>query len=367
MESSERVQGLERLLENVGANGLRLLITKVDPDALAAAVHLKNILRRWKQVQSTIYYAGSTSPPQVQAAIKTFALGEVLKSIRDIPGDDIGSVFLIDSSRQNDDRVSKKFTPIGAIDHHQQSEMPDGSFLWYQPVGATTTIIQGLYGLLDKQPTEGTEWSRLATLGAAGIAVDTNHFTRGGWDKADVKAWSWFMSFATPAWYRSVVNFDRPLHFADLVSQAMDQRRWWVRDTTLFVNVELIDEEEDYCLAIIADELIQMLNFETVVVWAPVRGIGVQGSVRSDKRTEDVAKFLQRIASSTGSRNEDEAEAIVAGGFLQRVPRIALPDVGPVAEKTIEWFEACLCREFGLVPMVRSETGRRSPRSRNGH
>ncbi|MDO8469416.1 MAG: hypothetical protein Q7S84_00150 [bacterium] len=327
---------------------VKILITAIDFDAIASAMLFRRILRRWLTTEKVgVYFAGSDDTPQIRTGIRTLGLGGVLKSIADERAEDLGPVILVDSSRHHDDRAGKRFTPVAAIDHHPDAELPEGAFLWYDGVGACTTILSELYRVLELPTPDDTEWQRMATLAAAGIAIDTLQFTRGGWTRRDLEAWEWFMRYANPSWYQDVMNFNLPLRFSELTAQANDIHRWLVRDTLLVVQVDMVREEELDFLSMIADQLVRLENFGTIVIWAPVVGIGIAGKVRSDKQTEDLNGLIARISSSGGSRSE-EGDAVAAGGFVLRLPSVALPVVG--APETIAWFSVCISRALDLAP-----------------
>jgi nanoRNase/pAp phosphatase (c-di-AMP/oligoRNAs hydrolase) len=297
-----------------------ILITQMDPDAIGAAMLLRLILERHLGCKVTTYFAGTIDHPQTWAIFNYYRLSERMTPIpKDLA--DLGKVILVDSSLRADTRMQgKKYAPVIVIDHHDKSDVPDNgeTWVWCEPVGATVTLVVELADQLEV----ALDDSEVATMGALGIATDTQNFTEGVDRKRDRRIWARLLDLGSDVQYSALSRYDFPERYFQLLHQLLSPESFTFHQTLLVTHCGLIDPNEMAYLSRAADMLIRHEQAQTVIVWAPLRGVGICIKFRSEDPSGDLADLIVTFAGSGGAKSK---HGVASGGSIIVFPDPLVP------------------------------------------
>ncbi len=249
-----------------------ILVTQVDPDALASAFALKQIIGKNAQ----IHYLGEAGHPQNRAMINKFNLSSEMK--HGYP--DSNNVCLVDGHSLRDAGVT--INPLVAIiDHHRGTPAP-AEFVIQEEVGACSTLLVELLEDIDE---------RLATLLALGIYTDTRALT--SVTERDMSAYQRVYSLCNKQQFLEIINYSLPgSHFKNLTYALNHLTR--NDDGKCLVSVGYIDEETGDDISSIADYMMRLDSCSLVAVWGIVNNSHVRLSVRSTDLSTPLDQFLAK-------------------------------------------------------------------------
>lgn len=342
-QTNTRAEELKRVAEaRFGGKTAKILITQLDPDAMGAGIGMRYWLDRIPNIKSQIYFCGGMDHPQNRSVYSFFSLGLVMKPVADFPGEDLGDVILVDSSSNRDVRAfGKKFNPVIIIDHHEgdtADEAPD-TFRWVESVGAASTLVGELLLNSELLKKGEDEAEMVATMLCIGIATDTHDFRERVDRRRDREAWDTMMDFASAENYGALLNYDLPPRYYELLNQVTNfDHIKIIQGSVMVAWVGLVSKNETAFLAEFADLLLRRKEVQTVLVWAPVEGVGFAIKMRTVDASESLVDRLQEIFSSGGAKS---AQGISSGGTTVRLENFLIPCKGN--EKTsIAYFAECL-------------------------
>lgn len=250
-----------------------ILITQVDPDALASAFALKAIIGK----NASIHYLGKAGHPQNRAMINKFNLGSEMQN-----GYSGGKLCLVDSHSVDDSRSSTPLDDIHTIiDHHRGTAAPC-AYLIQEEVGACSTLLVEMLEEIDE---------RLATLLALGIYTDTRALT--SVTERDMLAYQRVYKLCNKQQFLEIINYSLPgSHFKNLTYALNHLTR--NDDGRCLVSVGYIDQETGDDISSIADYMMRLDSCSLVAVWGIVDQSYVRLSVRSTDLSTPLDQFLYK-------------------------------------------------------------------------
>ena len=176
MKQSELAGTFTKVVESL--KHIVIVIAQIDPDALASAFVLKEIISKIS-AQSTmtvvdIVFGGHIGNAQNRTIINLFDLSKAMIPVAEYDFSKGQSVALVDSSRMKDSRVILPLMiPVIVIDHHRDSDLPGGNeqFYWIDDVGSCSTMLVELWLALGFEIEKLNEV--LLVMLALGIFTDT--------------------------------------------------------------------------------------------------------------------------------------------------------------------------------------------------
>lgn len=337
---------LEKLKKVVGKRFVGkspiILITQLDPDAMGAGIGMWYWLDRVLNLKSQIIFCGGMDHPQNRGIYSFFSLGRTMRPAAEFQGDDLGDVILVDSSSNKDVRVvGKRFNPVVIIDHHEgdiTEEAPD-TFRWVESVGAASTLVGELILRSDLLKKGDTDSEMVATMLCIGIATDTHDFREQVDRRRDREVWDSLLDFGSAENYGKLLNYDLPLRYFELLNQATNPEHGkMIQGSVLVVQVGLVSRNESAFLAEFADLLLRRKEVQTVLVWAPVDGVGFMIKMRTVDASESLVERLQELFNSGGAKS---AQGISSGGTIVRLENFLVPSKEN-EETSIAFFAQCL-------------------------
>lgn len=326
LQINERMDKFARIIRESFPEGKQptILITQMDPDAEGAAIGLQYYLERVLHTADVqIFFAGSIDHPQNKAIFNFFNLGEVMFPIEN--NADLGNVILVDSSMSKDSRFLGKFTPVAIFDHHEGGDVKETekNFVWIEPVGATCTLIGEMIQSAQELNATEREFRAVATLCALGIATDVKGFKEPVDRKRDRSAWNFFMDNASPEHYGRLAGYDLPAEYFDYMNELTSKTNCiLIKEAFLVSHVGLMNPDEAAFLSMFADMLLRRMGVKTVIVWAPIKGVGFAVKIRSNDTSVNLVERLRQLFNSGGAKSK---EGVGAGGTIVHVDPLLMP------------------------------------------
>ena len=323
-EPTERLETFRSVVSKVAhaESGIVIVLTQVDPDAMGAAVALRDIIPALTDAHPPVIVAcGPVGHPQNRTILNKFSLE--FKPPSKVSGDE--KLILVDSSSTSDDRLPEHLnglTPSVVIDHHKGSNLPhegDEHFYWIdQEAGATCTMLAELIKELEHVPSE-----TLRLLLALGIYTDTGALVTAS--QRDRTAYGWITDQVDPQDFMTLLDYPLPQrHFQNLQHGLAHMER---NGRTVVVPLGWIRPQDSDDLAAIADYVLRMEGVSLVFAWGIVEEKG-ERTVRLRVRTVDPSFQLQNFlrenfskeagAKTTGGRGEGGVNIPVDLGFWNR-------------------------------------------------
>ncbi|MEL7340205.1 MAG: DHH family phosphoesterase [Bacteroidota bacterium] len=272
-----------------------IVITQVDPDAIACAFGMRHIMEQITEDDKTrICYSGSVSHLQNRCIVNRYDLMNEMEHIDTIENFEENNIILVDSSKVNDIRFPHPLDAQIVIDHHRSSgQFQEGAFVYIKDIGACATLLCEMAQAIDVTFTQ-----KIKTLLALGIYTDTKGLL--GASSRDTKAYSDLIEQINVAELGPFINYPLPhSHFANLqkaLSQVKQQK------DKLVTSCGIMQESDGDDLSTIADYLLRMSGAAMVVVWGLING-RVRISARNQDLTTPLDNFLKkRFGPSSGAK-----------------------------------------------------------------
>ena len=252
-----------------------------DPDAIASAYGLQNLLRH-RGIKSTICYKGkidrySTEKLQEMMQIEFLNI-EDLESVLT----DEDEVILVDAQKGNSNIINMTGDEIICIDHHPCNDKHQYRFTDIRPdVGACATMI-AQYFFENEVPMD----EKIATALTYGIRIDTNGLSRGV-SKLDFEMIYRMYDLCDYETIHLLENSN--LCFDDLVAYSKA-----ISSIEVYDNISFADTGE-YCpvIASISDFMLALKEVSFSVVYSRNEG-GIKLSIRSEMASLDAGKIASK-------------------------------------------------------------------------
>jgi len=282
---------------------INILITQVDPDALASAFAMSFLLRfiRGNGVVK-IFYAGSVSHRQNLTMCNRLGLYDRMRPATDMKDDDFKNLVLVDSSMSIDGRClhGKKLNPMIVVDHHFGGDIMDADdrFVLIEKIGASSTLVLELCE--DFGVNLGEMDSFIPILIAAGIYTDTLGLT--AFMNRDLIAYGKVALVSDQQELMHIFNY--PLHESNYKNMRLALENVCRHGAHLITNIGPIDSKDGDDISTAADLLIRMDGVSLVIVWAMIKDRKeVRVSARSTDSSLDLCSYLkERFGASCGSK-----------------------------------------------------------------
>ena len=306
---------------------VNILITQVDPDALASAFAMAELIHHLRGGESGIkvFYSGSVGHQQNKTICNRLGLIDRMHSVAKMKDGDFKNLVLLDSSKAEDGRClcGKKLEPVIIIDHHRGSDFHDteGKFVLIEEVGSTCTLVLELF--------EGSGYkfdgiNRFALMLAVGIHNDTHGLV--SCTERDVSAYGRLMQYVDLQEIMKIFNY--PLDPIDYVCMRLALEKTVQRGASLVTNIGAVHSENGDNLSTIADYLIRMPGVSLVVVWGLMTDTkNVRISARSTDTSVDLNGFLREaFGPSSGGKYEPDGKSSGGGTISIDFPYWLTPD-----------------------------------------
>lgn len=291
MSAKEQLDRLKAVIESIGNEPIGIIMTQIDPDALACALGLSYLISEIRESGNgvEIYYCGGVHHPQNRTIMNKYDLKRIMKPIEEI-GEDIQYTALVDSSSVADGRIpnNKEIEPIIVIDHHRDSQLPDkeNTFYWITSVGAASTMVSELLEEAEIEITNEDKY--ILTLLALGIYTDTNALVNGS--SRDRHAYGYTTQSTSTTEFAELINYPFPeSHFQHLKQALANMNR---EGSRMITNLGSIPENNSDDISSIADYFLRMEGVSLVVVWGII-GDTVRISARSTDLSTPLEEFME--------------------------------------------------------------------------
>lgn len=273
-----------------------------DPDAIASAFGLQNLLSHFK-IDACICYDGTAEKLSAISMLNNFGIKMTpIKDLELLFEDD--KVVTIDSQKFNSNLTDIIGDEVACIDHHPTITQCEYQYKDVRITGACATLIAE-YFFDNDIPID----SNVASALVYGIKMDTADFSRGV-TQLDIDMYSKLFPYAdNDLLDRMKIN---TMEFADLKAYGSA-----IESISVYGNVGyafIPFECPDALIAMISDFILALDIIEFSVVYA-VRGDGYKFSVRSEVPSLHAGRIVQRALDGVGSGG---GHARMAGGFALR-------------------------------------------------
>lgn len=301
MDIQERLDKLTDVIEKTDGREIGIVMTQIDPDAIASAFGLAFLIKRIRDTENnvTVYYCGGIGHPQNRTIINKYDLKRRMKPIEDLPSE-TAYTALVDSSSIHDGRIpeGESIEPIIVLDHHRESQLPekDNTFYWIDDVGSASTLVAELLEAMGVEFDD--ENTYIATLLSMGVYTDTKALVSGS--SRDRHAYGYATKATSAVEFSHLINYPFPeSHFENLERALQRRKRVGSR---LMSNVGNIPEEIADDMASIADYFLRMEGISLVVVWGII-GDDVRISARSTDLSTPLEEFMrQKFGPDSGAK-----------------------------------------------------------------
>lgn len=273
-----------------------------DPDAIASAFGLQDLLLRYKNTPSVIRYGGKIDRESTNKMIRLLDIEiENVDVVKEYSGDE--TVILVDSQKGNANTYNFHSDNVICIDHHPVYEKVDYSYSDIRPsVGSCASIVAEYYLQSGIKPRKD-----VATALLYGIKIDTANLTRGV-SSLDLDM---FYSLYKEADLQKLSNLESSnLQFADLKEYMTAIQNIKLFGSVIFANTG--NECHEALIAMISDFTLSIDEVEFSIVYS-IKEDGVKISTRSKTDKYDAGKITKAALSDFGSGG---GHPFMAGGFV---------------------------------------------------
>jgi nanoRNase/pAp phosphatase (c-di-AMP/oligoRNAs hydrolase) len=298
-----------------------------DPDCLASAFGVSDLLSFWGIKSSIISFGGFVGRAENRAMIRFLNIKTVPFVLTEI--EDFEKIILVDSFPGKGNVSLPISTPVDAvIDHHPNDPIPGSTYFFdiRKDFGATSTIITK-YLLEAHCPIT----PKLATALFYGIKTDTGDMRREV-SPDDLECYKYLFDIMDHRLLSRIENPDRDVEFFKIIHKAAESAVTY--DTVGYTHLGVVSTP-DY-IAEMADLLHSLEKLE----WMICSGL-----------------FKNQIFYSLRSKNDDSAGANAeklaailggSGGGHSRVAAGRIPIEADNANKVLEKFEYTIKEVFGI-------------------
>jgi len=307
-----------------------------DPDSIASAIGVQEIIKNCKHKPGNIYYTGEISHPQNKSMMTLLSVPIV--NYESDPFEKGSPVIIVDTNNlgkeSNQPLIQPEDANILAIIDHHKGKHPKDVCIDYRPVGSTSSIVwQYLYSMnFDFDSDEGQS---LATALVVGISTDTNSLTSDNISDIDFDAYQYLIKKVDKQKLISIMQYPLPPYLFDLRQRAFLEENKRIEESTIVSGLGIISTSKRDALPIIADEFLRMTGITTSIVFAIINDY-IDISVRSNNITLDVGEFITKVFK-TGGGKQGAGRARISLGFFgaDNEDQTINNDVWEVAKKLV--------------------------------
>jgi len=302
--STTVVEKFKKIVNSIQGSTVNILMTQVDPDALASAFAMSFLIRSIRgNCTIRIFFAGTISHRQNLTLCNHLGLYDRMRPVSEMKEDDfIKNLILVDSSMTVDGRClhGRKLCPIIVIDHHFGGDIADtdDKFVLIEKIGASSTLVLELCEACGIKIGEVDQF--IPILLAIGIYTDTLGLT--AFTDRDLVAYGKVASASDQQELMYMFNY--PLHDSNYMNMKLALGNVCRHGAHLITNIGPIESKESDDISTVADFLIRMDGVSLVIVWAMLKDKReVRISARSTDSSLDLCSFLrERFGNSCGSK-----------------------------------------------------------------
>ena len=292
-----------------------------DPDAMASALALRNVLRRTKQTAILGCLQGVTRPEN-QRMVKLLDIG--MEVIKPEAVHDFDRVAMVDVQPHYFPGLIERVDLV--IDHHPEQPGYNAVFKDIRPdYGSTSTILTEHLRAVDVNISE-----RTATAMLYAIKSDTLFFNRQA-NRVDLEAFSYLYPLADATLVRKMEGAEITMERLEYVLRAKQHGRMEEQVFCAFLGST---PREDF-IPYVADFYLQLENVKWTIIAGVVNDSLIM-SVRNLGYSRNAGEFVRRYFADLGSAGGHRAMAkavVPQGAFVEKFGDL---DADRFAEKILE-------------------------------
>lgn len=286
-----------------------------DPDCIASALGMIQVLKMSGQKPGNIYYTGEISHPQNRALLTI--MNADLVNYESKPFEKGSSAIVVDCGGVGKDTNqtgirSEDVSVLAVVDHHK-TKHPKGAKVDSRYVGACASIVWDYLRSL-KYDFDSDDGKQLATALAVGIFTDTTSLTSDNMQALDFEAYQSLIKAANKQQLANIMEYPLPPYLFDLRQKAFLEENKRIEESTIVSGIGIISQSKRDAIPIIADEFLRMTGITTSIVFAIIDDY-VDVSVRSKNITMDVSSFVQKVFGNGGGKQGAGRAQIPLGFF----------------------------------------------------
>ncbi|MBP5460764.1 MAG: DHH family phosphoesterase [Lachnospiraceae bacterium] len=273
-----------------------------DPDALASAFALQELLRR-RGIDAEIGHFGTVDKVNIRMMMDVFEIRTMTEEqMRALPEDVV--VINVDVQKNNSNLTDMHGEELVCIDHHPWVTKEHYAVVIHKLVGSCATIVTQLFEELGEEipPT-------IATALLYGIKMDTRNLCVGVTDE-DLEAFSMLHRIADHDIIRQLDN--NSLQLSDLRAYGAAIHNITVYDGIGFVHIPF--DCPDGLIASVSNFILELDAVKLAVVYADRSG-GLKFSVRSEASSINAGQLVNLALRGVGNGG---GHATMAGGLLYK-------------------------------------------------
>ena len=271
-----------------------------DPDALASAYGLQELLRR-RGIEAEIGYFGTVDKINIRLMMEEFDIRPMSEQRRKELDEDT-VIINVDVQKNNSNLTDMRGKERVCIDHHPWVTNAEYDIVIHKIVGSCATIVTQMYEELGEEiPT------MVATALIYGLKVDTRNLCSGVTDD-DIAAFAKLHRLADHSIIRRLENSS--LQISDLRAYGAAIQGIEVHGGIGFVHIPF--DCPDGLIASVCNFILALDTVKIAVVYADRRG-GMKFSVRSEERDVNAGQLISCALEGVGNGGGHYA---MAGGIL---------------------------------------------------
>lgn len=275
-----------------------------DPDAIGAAVGMRELYRRYVGVDSPIVFGGIVGRAENRSMLRL--LGIKIMPSNKVDYTDCDLLTLLDTQPgAGHTPLPNEIVPHVVIDHHPARAQPDGVLYWDvgRPVGATSTIVAQLF-LRNHVPLPRD----VATALMYGIKSDTHDLSDEA-TPADLEVYQRLFSFGDPPLLAQIENARVPRSYFAIFERAIEKA--WLYDFACVSHLGKIDNPD--MVAEMADFLLRCEGLRWTLVTAIYKET-LYLSLRSSGKGSHAGRIARKAVGVMGTAG---GHGRMAGGQIK--------------------------------------------------
>ena len=286
-----------------------------DPDAIASAMGMSEVLKLLGLKPGGIYYTGEISHPQNKSLVNL--LNIFLINYEKEPFEKGLPCICVDindvGEGTNQPRITSELANVKAVIDHHKGKNPSDALVDSRHSGSTSAIVWEYLKKLNFN-FNNEHGEAVATSLIVGVKTDTMDLLSDNTSKLDSDAHEDLRHLVDKQTLISLINYPLPEYFFELRQVANLEENKNFENSTLVAGVGIITPAKRDALPIIADEFLRMPSVQTSVIFAVI-GDCVDISVRSINISVDVGNFLKTVFGNGGGKRGAGRAKIPLGFF----------------------------------------------------
>lgn len=288
-----------------------------DPDVIASSYFIKLICDKLN-IKSKIIAFQHPSLNSNLLLLKKFNIPITFVEENSINNlENFSGYVILDYQSATVEQLYNKIPCIIHIDHHTPIENDIDAEIRF--ITEEISSISTLFALFINELTifNNNEIQDLASLFYIGMRTDSNNFQQ--LTNLDIKALNFIKQHYNYQVVKQIEQSQPSKHLNKLVKIAL--RKAKIFDNWFISGIGFIDENERDIIALIADNILNNLNYHLVVIFAAVyhnnrTKLDIDASFRSNDENLDIDALIKRITSNGGGRKFKGAFQIHIDYFL---------------------------------------------------